>query len=253
MKRLILRLIPSLWFYLALAVSTFAQTHTVSVVNAANFSPFLAPDSIAAGFVVDQLSPGEYVAPLGTTLPVELGEVRAYLDSQPCGLFYVGPRQINFHVPTSTHLGLNRVEVFNRAGEVFVGSIYINASAPSLFTFANNGEGEAAAWYLSFGPQSSTVYAVLYGTGVPQRVNAPFDAYIPGSPILTNGYVALVANGREYPATYAGRAPLFFGEQQINVPLPVAEFRQPRLAYLRACDLERITCYNSNTVVIVVR
>ena len=79
------------------AVSLWAQPVVTAVTNAADYTPTLAPGSIAAVFGTNLAPSQEY--PSGLPLPHTLNTVQVLVNGQTAPLFYVSPTQINFQVP----------------------------------------------------------------------------------------------------------------------------------------------------------
>lgn len=221
-----------------LAAQGNAQQPSVIVANAATYSPFVTADSIATAGPIG----GDFSTITQTTptypIPFVLGGVRVRIADIDCGMFYVSPKQINFHIPASAPPGLQRVEVYTQAGVTFVGSVFVAENVPAIFTVQSNGQGDASAYFI---PVGGLVYAVLFGTGFGVRVNAPA-----GAP-ETTGTVELLAGGKIYPATYCGPAPVFTGLQQVNAAIPATDLAEPISAAVKVCN-QQGTCWLSNAV-----
>jgi len=71
--------------------------NTGGVVDAARFSPTVAPGGIAALFGAELADGPEAAA--GTPLPLEMQGTRVFVDGQTAPLFFVSEGQINFQVP----------------------------------------------------------------------------------------------------------------------------------------------------------
>jgi uncharacterized protein (TIGR03437 family) len=209
--------------------NTAAAALVVKSATAGQVEPFAA-DSIVSAYGAN-LAAGTAQAtlPLGTTLD---GATVTVTDSagvsRPALLFYVSPSQINCEVPDGTVLGAATVTISNTNRTSQTGAIQIGAVSPGLFQL--NTAGLAAAWVLpvvsgvaqnlqavyqsnasgvvplpiDLGPSSEQVYLELYGTGIRHAKNVT----------ATVGAVSL-------PVLYAGAAPGFAGEDQVNIgPLP---------------------------------
>lgn len=216
----------------------------VTISNAANYSGTLTPDSIAAAFAdaaITTVTSNAGALPL----PTDLRGVRVKIAGQFVPLFFVSPRQVNFHIPAWVSPGLQPVEVYGSDGiapdgRVFTGSVYIAANAPSLFTFSGNGQGDAAGYYI---PTGGPLYAILYGQGAGVEIR-PDTA-----PPRNTGTVRLRVAGVEYDAVYAGPARPWIGLQQFNFVLP-SSVLPPGVsvpAILRVCNFSG-ACWNSQGV-----
>jgi uncharacterized protein (TIGR03437 family) len=140
---------------------------------------------------------------------------------------YVSPSQINFVVPDGTAAGTAQFTVGN-----VVATGFIQTVAPTLFSMSGTGTGVAAATAIRVTAASSqavtvfqcsagtcettpialdsasTVYLVLYGTGIRGRSS------------LAN--VTANINGVNVPVVYAGPQPTYDGLDQVNLALPAS-------------------------------
>lgn len=149
-------------------------------------------------------------------------------------LFLVSPTQINFYVPATVALGAATVTLTtNTSANGETGILLVSNVAPAIFTANANGKGVPAADILTVSsadvatyssPFSTTspytattvnlsntgtsVYLVLYGTGIRRHSLNPV--------IATIGGVAV-------PVLYAGAQGQFPGLDQVNIgPLPAS-------------------------------
>lgn len=206
------------------------NTAGLSTRNGANFGPFLAPDAIGAAFGDSDFTTVTAVSydadPLtpGYQLPMELGGVRLLIGGQAVGLFFVSPKQINFHVPANLPLGLHAVQAITPDGRAMYGDVYLAKNQPGIFTLEANGTGRASYYWWIFRQglpyriltpdqlqrgdlqAGDRVFAILFGTGV----NSPRAELRLG-------------NGRAYSSLYAGDSPLFVGLDQLNFEIPLAD------------------------------
>jgi uncharacterized protein (TIGR03437 family) len=143
-------------------------------------------------------------------------------------LFYVSPSQVNFEMPAGMATGAALVSIQNQTGTTQTATVQIANVSPGLF--ALNGSGLVAALVLqvisgtqeplqpvyqissghvvpmpiSLGPSSEQVYLEMYGTGIRNATS-----------------VTATVGGVSLPVLYAGAAPGFAGEDQVNIgPLP---------------------------------
>jgi uncharacterized protein (TIGR03437 family) len=142
----------------------------------------------------------------------------------------VSPTQINFEIPVSTATGAATVAIQNQNGISQTATIQIGNVSPGLFEL--NGSGLVAAWVLpvisgtgqplqpvyqiasgavvplpiSLGPSTGQIYLEMYGTGIRNATS-----------------VTVTVGGLDVPVLFAGAAPGFAGEDQVNIgPLPQA-------------------------------
>ena len=166
-------------------------------------------------------------------------------DQVQAPVYFVGPGQVNFQMPSNAPLGAGRVAVrLADTGELVAGgSVVIAAAAPGLFTASQNGSGQAAAVNQDGtingpnnpAPAGSTI--LLYGTGQGQVSPAVADgSAAPSSPLAqtvavptSNGTTCLnnqpsmcvAVGGTGFGnVIYSGLAPGYVGLWQINVTIP---------------------------------
>lgn len=180
-----------------------------AVRNAADYQSDLSADSIAAAFP-DPGAPFSTVTEGAFSLPLPrtLGGVRVYVAEIECGLFYVAPNQVNFHVP-SLPPGLHAARITTQDGRTMFGDVLLNENAPGIFTADGTGQGRAASYWIN---SPGVAYLVMFGTG--------FQA---GNCELRLG------NGRRYTAQYCGNAPGFVGLSQMNYAIPTGELWQGQI------------------------
>ena len=209
----------------------------ISTVSAASFAAPLAPDSIAAAFGVG-LATDTLPAPPGMPLPTTLAGaavrvIDATLTERRASLFYASPGQINYLVPTGTAAGNATVAVVVNGTTIVSTVVNIAPVAPSLFAANSTGKDAAAAVILrvkgetqtfepavvfdqtlnrfvnkpiDLGPETDTVFLVLYGTG------------IRGFSSLSN--ISIKLGDVSTPPQSAAPQGEFIGLDQINVPIP---------------------------------
>lgn len=128
-----------------LTAQIVAPPATVDVTSAASFVPGLAPDSLASLFgptLADELVVGGL--DLSGALPTELGGVSVEINGTRCGLFFVAPGQINFHIPATVGLGPAEVTVLRGSRIIGRGATVVKATAPGLFSLDSTGRGRGA-------------------------------------------------------------------------------------------------------------
>jgi len=206
-----------------------------TVVSAASSLVGLqAPGSIATAYGPD-LANATLPA---TTVPLPLtlsGTTVSILDSSgattQAPLFFVSPGQVNFFIPPSVADGTAIASFISGDGTVSVASLTIAAVSPGLFllnsaslaaanvitvdtdgtqVYGNDFEvtnGAIAALPINLGPPATTVYLVLYGTGISGRDS------------LAN--VSVTIGGLILPVAYAGPQGET-GLDQVNVQIPAS-------------------------------
>jgi uncharacterized protein (TIGR03437 family) len=183
---------------------------------AANFPLLLAPRMFIAIYgagLADRTAQAS-----GTTFPIQLADAQVLADGSAIPLYYVSAAQIDAVLPDSVS-GLTSLTVQNGAGKHAV-NIYVEASAPAIFTQDSSGSGPAAALKASDqslvtpdNPLHAGDPVELYATGL--GLTAPkngFD-YAVQQPTVTVG-------GVNCPVTFAGAAPGYIGLDQINCTIP---------------------------------
>ena len=206
----------------------------VALSTAGQVEPFAA-QSIVSAYVSASgadLATGTASAsslPLPTSLA---GTTVTVTDSagaaRPASLFYVSPLQVNFEIPEGTAMGTASVNIQSQLGTAQTATIQIGNVSPGLFEL--NSSGLAAAWVLpvisgaqqplqpvyqiasgavvampiDLGPATEQIYLEMYGTGIRNASN-----------------VTAAVGSLSVPVLYAGAAPGFAGEDQVNIgPLP---------------------------------
>jgi uncharacterized protein (TIGR03437 family) len=180
---------------------------------AGQIEPFAA-DSIVSAYGAN-LAAGTSLNDAIVTVTDASGTARSAL------LYYVSPAQINFEIPDGTAIGPATITIGSANAPSQAASISIGSVSPGLF--ALNTSGLAAAWVLpltggvpqtllsvnqaiDLGTPNQQVYLELYGTGI-RHANT----------------VSATVGGIGVPVLYAGPAPGFPGEDQVNIgPLPPA-------------------------------
>jgi uncharacterized protein (TIGR03437 family) len=195
----------------------------LTVINAANFAPTLAPETIVAGFGT-RLAEGEYAAS-ATPLPTELGGTVVSVNGVAAPLFFVSPTQVNFLVPADAALNALTFNVTVNGQLRATSTLSLARVAPALFTATATGRG-APAGHASFdgvtlqplanadgtprplavGTESQPTYLTLYGTGF--RFRTSLNA------------VQVTLGGTPAEVTYAGPQPGLAGLDQLNLKLP---------------------------------
>ena len=207
----------------------------------------LAVESIVSVYGAD-LATGTAVGAI-SPVPTSLdGNTVTVTDSagvaRPAPLFYVSPTQVNLEIPAGTATGTATVTFQNQDGTTQSETIQIGSVSPGIFEL--NGSGLVAAWVLpvisgtqqplqpvyqvvagkvvplpiDLGPSTEQVYLEMYGTGIRNAKN-----------------VTVTVGGMSVPMLYAGAAPGYLGEDQVNIgPLPPALAGQGNVSIVLSAD-----------------
>jgi uncharacterized protein (TIGR03437 family) len=210
-------------------------------LSAASFSGVeLASEQIVAVFGAG-LATGQQPAPF--PLPTSLLGTRVLVRDSAgverlAPLFYVGPDQVNYLVPSGTARGPATVTITSGERAVSVGTVQVAAVAPGLFAANSNGKEAAAANAIrvkpgnvqsavqvaqfdaaqgkvvtvpiDLGPPEDQVFLVLFGTGIRGHSSNPNN---PTTVTATIG-------GASAPVSFAGAQCCLIGLDQANVLIP---------------------------------
>ena len=174
-----------------------------AVVNAASFTPDIAPGGLIAVFGAG-LARGNS----GTSTEVDGAAGKAVALS---------PFQVNAQSPASVAAGMHTLRLASPYGAAEIG-IEVKDVAPALFQLAGgrgavlNQDGKLNTEY---NPLSRGQVMVLFGTGLGSVSRQ-------GSLMTADRPVTVLISGRELPAAFAGLTPGFVGLYQVNVSIPVS-------------------------------
>jgi uncharacterized protein (TIGR03437 family) len=211
-----------------------------------------APASIATGGIVSAasyqsgaLAPGEIIAIFGAGLGPSatqglqtsapgfldnfLAGTRVLFDGTPAPLIYTSASQIDAIVPyavagqSSTQVQVEYLGSFSSP----IVTVPVAATAPALFTTAQNGTGPGAILNQQnqvvspSNPVSVGDYISIYLTGEGKQDPDALDGRIAVGPAAANTPVIVTIGGITAKVSYAGRAPgEVFGLMQINAQVP---------------------------------
>jgi len=195
----------------------------VTLSTAADYGWASAPGELVAGYGSGLAAGTEAAAtvPLPTTLEgvqVQLTDSGGNVALAP--LLYVSPTQINYQVPSGVAAGVVTATVLNGTTTVATSLLEVQSIAPTIFTANEQGTGLPAALIQRVHPDGTydyegvaspiafdgdNLYLLLYGTG--------FDGASASGTTVTVGESSTTV-------TYAGPAPGFSGEDQIDAQLP---------------------------------
>jgi uncharacterized protein (TIGR03437 family) len=204
-------------------VNISSGTCLAAMVNAADYQAGVAPKEIVSifGENLGSASGGATGATLPQTLNgASVSITDSFGNTQPAGLFFVSPTQINCAVPAGLAIGAATAQVTGPQG-VSQFPVQISAISPALFSADGSGSGLASAEIVRDHQNQPTttvvtdtptafsgdnLYLVLFGTG--------FDNVSP------RDTVEIMFNGQITYPSYIGPQGSFEGLDQINVPLP---------------------------------
>lgn len=188
------------------------------VVNAASFTPEIAPGSIASIFGANLWMGVDADAP-GLPWPKVLGGVRVLLDGVPAQLTAVRAGQINFFVPSDRASGTMTVVVSTGAGDSSPVSIPVLPLAPAIFGDAPSEFGAVqvagTGQWTNVRPARPGDWVEIYCTGL-----GPVHADTSGLEV-TNQPVRVFLGSQEVTnVPYYGLVPGYVGLYQINAQIP---------------------------------
>ncbi len=202
-----------------------------TAASSANYTSAIGDSSLASLFGLGMA--GDIVAAQGT-LGTSLGGVSLSLSdssktAQLAELLYVSPAQINFAVPSGLAAGTVTAMVIG-GGATQTTTFTVSAVAPGIFTVTGTGSGPPAAdVYTAIGTSQTVTVAFACGSG--GCVPAPITVNSPGSTVYLVLYgtgirgattVTATAGSTVLPVAFFGAAPGFTGLDQINIQLPAS-------------------------------
>jgi adhesin/invasin len=197
----------------------------LGVTNAGSFHPGGAPGGLMTIFGL-ALSDAVYQA---STLPLPqiLGPTSVTVNGIPAPLYYASPTQINFQMPSGLPAGTAQIVVnsssLKATSENF--PAVLTAVDPGLFVTP---DGRAAALNQDLSlhsgatPQPAGAIVIVYLTGQgPTTPSVQDGSGAPVSPLaLVTGQVSAQIGGKPADVVFAGLAPGFVGDTQVNVRIP---------------------------------
>jgi uncharacterized protein (TIGR03437 family) len=219
----------------SILLNTYSSTAPVTVSAASGVAP-VAPGSIVSIYGSD-LATGSTSA---TTLPLptNLGGAGVTItDSSGAQtalpLFYASPKQINAEIPQSAIAGGATLTITTASGSQ-TAPVTLAAVAPGLFSANQTGAGVAAAQFVSdqAGGGQTTVDIFQCSGGAGTCVAVPLDVSGGNTALVLYGTgiqnraalsdVTVTIGSHTLPVTYAGAAPKYAGEDQVDVLLPAS-------------------------------
>jgi uncharacterized protein (TIGR03437 family) len=201
----------------------------LGVVNVASSAPFTAGIAPGEGITLygSGLAPSLQTAP-GGDLPTTLGGVSVTINGIPAPLYYVSPSQISAIVPYGVTTAIASIQVTNNGAASNTVSMFVNLTAPGVFTQNQNGLGYAAVQHADYSlvtPSSpaqpgETILVYLTGLGAVNPTVAD-GALAPSNPLSTaSNTIGVYIGGMQATVAYAGLAPGLAGLYQLNVQVP---------------------------------
>jgi uncharacterized protein (TIGR03437 family) len=216
---------------LAWAQSAAPAISPNGIVNAADYTPAIAPGALIAVFG-DSLASKTSTA-TNTPLPTMLDGSSVEVNGQAIPLFFVSTQQINAQMPFGV-VGQVQVRVRTAAGLSAGVTVAVAATAPRLFTKTMDGKGEpilvhSADWssVSAASPARPGEYLLLFLTGL-GAVSPAIPAGQAGGdngkngPLnqLPAGALTITMGDRPAPVLFAGLAPGWVGLYQVNFQAP---------------------------------
>jgi uncharacterized protein (TIGR03437 family) len=213
-----------------LVVQAPASAFAVALSTAGQVEPFAA-ESIVSAYGTN-LATGTAPAtslPLPTSLD---GTTVTVKDSAGVArlapLFYVSASQINYEIPAGTATGTATVSIQNQNGTTQTANIQIGNVSPGIFALNSAGLVAALVLPVTSGQQQPVqpVYQITSGSVLPLPINlgpSTEEVYVEmyGTGIRNANSVTATVGGLSVPVLFAGAAPGFAGEDQVNIgPLP---------------------------------
>jgi uncharacterized protein (TIGR03437 family) len=177
------------------------------VVNAASYTPAVAPGSLISIFGSNLAR--TTVAAQQIPLPVSLADTTVTIGGARAPLLYVSPGQINAQVPEQTPVGLVALTVSSSGASPPAVSLQVVPVAPEIFI--------ASASRLLALNQDGT----LNSTENPAAAGSVVTVFLTGGGSMTN--TSATIGGRPAELTYAGPAPQTVGVGQVNMRAPDLE------------------------------
>jgi len=202
----------------------------VGVVNAAGFTPYTVG-----------ISPGEVITLFGTgiaetvsvdpTFPLTLNGLQVRINGILAPVYKTSAGEVSVVVPYNVTDGGQKVaaiQVFRNGVASNLITAYLNIDTPALFTFSENGLGDAASRHPDFSlitpqnPARPGEIVLLFASGlgptsppVIAGTPAPSDVFS-----VTTSQIHVQIDGREAEIFYHGLAPTLGGLYQLNVRIP---------------------------------
>ncbi|MDQ6758859.1 MAG: hypothetical protein M3Z32_03200 [Acidobacteriota bacterium] len=222
---------PSIGISVALQAPSFNASGVfidpTGVVNAASSALFTA--GIAPGELISIYGVNLAAAPLSDPgFATTLGGVQVLVNGRPAPIYTVSPNQVSAVVPFGTTEPVAGIQVISNGIPSNTVTLFVNLTAPGVFTQPPGGIGYAAALHSDFSVVSpsnpaqagETLSVFLTGLGA---VNPAVADGVPGpsSPLsVVSNSIGVFIGGKQASSTFTGLAPQLIGLYQINVQVP---------------------------------
>lgn len=225
-------------FVMLITCNTAFSQSSVAVVNSGGYAPIdtVSPNSIASAFGTNMSIKTEIASNL--PLPTILADVSVLVGGDVAPLFFVSPNQVNFLIPSTISIGLDKEVFIKRSGTVtHIGKISVKQVVAGFFNQAtannlNVNSGYVTEYYT--GGSKDYKFWQFSDSG------APIVSNIPEFKSNNNYYGVFYLTGASYsnfnlkffqmknaltgdrvtlPMEYSGQTFQFAGLDQINVKL----------------------------------
>jgi uncharacterized protein (TIGR03437 family) len=221
---------------LTVAATVAVPPFMVALSTAGQIEPF-APQSIVSAYGAN-LANGTSLSAATIAVTDSAGVARV------ATLFYASPTQLNFEIPAGTAVGSATVSIQNQNGTTQTATIQIGSVSPGLFALSGSGLVAALVLPVTSGVQQplQPVYQFASGNVVPLPINLGPSAeqvYLEmyGTGIRNANSVTATVGDLGVPVLFAGAAPGFAGEDQVNIgPLPRALAGQGNVSIVVTAD-----------------
>ena len=248
--------------YLGLSVALQAPTVTGTgvylnpqgIVNAASWAPFtagIAPGELLTLFNGSNLAADTVVS--GIPFLTSLDHVQVSIGGLPAPIYYVSPTQVSVIVPYAVAGPVALVQVTNNGVLSNAVPVFVNQTAPGVFTQTANGLSYGATEHVdgsivtAANPAKIGETVAVFVTGL----GAVTPTIADGAPgptdtlsEVTPGSVTAAIGGVAATVTFAGLAPQLSGLYQIDITVPAGLTAGDNHLYISGPD-----AYNSQSLI----